>query len=111
MFDKKFLQASAERAIKTFAQALLALFGANAANVLTSDLGVNLKIALGASVLSVLTSVVSANIGNQGPSLAGETTAEPRIITIEVPVPAPAATTAKKRATAAAAKPTPKPKA
>lgn len=106
MYNLKFWQATAERAVKTLAQALIALTGANAANVLTSDLGTNLKVGLGAAILSVLFSIVSAQVGKTGPSLAGETT-EPRIITVEVPVKAPAAAVKKP----AAKKTTPKPAA
>ena len=90
MFEKKFLQATAERAVKTFVQVLLALFGTSTAGVLNADLGQSLKVALAATLLSVLMSFASAGVRNQGPSLAGETIEEPKIITVEVPVPAPA---------------------
>jgi hypothetical protein len=66
---KKFISAIAERAIKTFAQTAVATFGADIA-------GANLdafKIAAYAALLSVLTSLASAQFGSHGPSLAGET--------------------------------------
>ena len=89
----KFLAATAERAIKTFAQTLLALIGANQADILSVDNLAAVKVAGGAALLSVLTSFASSKIGVTGPSLAGETT-KPDVITItktvEVPAPAPA---------------------
>lgn len=74
MFDKSFLEATAERALKTFVQTLLALIGTNAAGVLSVDILPAAQVALSAAVLSVLTSFGSAKVGNEGPSLAGETT-------------------------------------
>lgn len=88
-----FLAATAERAIKTFAQTLLALLGANQADILTVDNLAAVKVAAGATLLSVLTSFASGKIGYAGPSLAGETTV-PDVITVtkevikEVEVPA-----------------------
>ena len=88
----KFLAATAERAVKTFAQTLLALIGANQADILSVDNLAAVKVAGGAALLSVLTSFASSKIGVAGPSLAGETTV-PDVITItktvEVPVPTP----------------------
>lgn len=66
---KKFLLAVVERAVKTFAQTLIATMGVDAA-------GANLdsvKIAAYAALLSVLTSIASAKFGAHGPSLASET--------------------------------------
>ena len=88
-----FLAATAERAIKTFAQTLLALLGANQADILSVDNLAAVKVAGGAALLSVLTSFASGKIGYAGPSLAGETTV-PDVITVtkevikEVEVPA-----------------------
>lgn len=90
MFEIKFLQAVAERAVKTFMQTLLALLGTNAAGVLTVDMLPAVEVAASATLLSVLTSFASSGVGKTGPSLAGETTAEPKIITVEVPVEVPA---------------------
>lgn len=109
MFEAKFLKATAERAVKTFVQTLLALLGTDAAGILTVDIAAAVQVAGAAALLSVLTSFGSASVGVTGPSLAGETTAEPRIITVEkvvekvVPAAAPAA--AKKTTKKAAPKP------
>jgi len=56
-----------DRAVKSFAQALLLLWAADGAfNVLEVDVKCALGIALGAFILSVLTSLVSAPVGDQG---------------------------------------------
>lgn len=110
MFEKKFLLAVAERAIKTFIQALLAVLGTDAVGVLSADFVSALQISVAASLLSVLTSFASANVGLVGPSLVGETTVpDVEIVTVEVEVPAKKPT-AKKTAAAkpAAKKPTAK---
>lgn len=106
MFEKKFLEATLERAVKTFVQTLLALLGTDAAGVLSVDIVAAAQVAGSAALLSVLTSFGSSKVGVAGPSLAGESTA-PRIEVVEkvVQVPAPAATAAKK---APAKKPAPK---
>ena len=72
MFNTAFLVAVLERAVKTFAQALVAVFATNASTLLNVDWGQALTVSGTAAVLSVLTSIVSANIGNFGPSLASE---------------------------------------
>lgn len=74
MFEKSFLEATAERAVKTFIQTILALVGTNAAGVLSIDILAAAQVALSAAILSVLTSFGSSKVGNEGPSLAGETT-------------------------------------
>ena len=57
----------ADRAVKSFAQALLLLWGADAGfNLLAVDIPSALGIAAGAAVLSVLTSLVSLPIGDRG---------------------------------------------
>lgn len=109
MFETKFLKAVAERAVKTFVEVLLALFGTSTAGVLEADFAASLQVAAAATLLSVLMSFASAGVAKQGPSLAGETIEEPKIITVEVPVPAPAAPakkTAAKKTTAAKPKQT-----
>lgn len=76
IFDKRFMLASAERAIKTFAQALLALF-VGGVTILTIDWQQALAVAGTAAVLSVLMSVVSKNLGKwEGPSLTDEALVE-----------------------------------
>ena len=70
--DKGFWIASAERAIKTFCQALVALFVAGV-TVLTIDWVQGLAVAATAAVVSVLTSIASYNVGPfLGPSLVDE---------------------------------------
>jgi hypothetical protein len=73
MFNKQFALAVLERALKTFAQALVAVFAAGAVTVLDVDWTQALAVSGTAALISVLTSIVSANIGNAGPSLASET--------------------------------------
>jgi hypothetical protein len=86
MFDQRFWIAAAERAIKTFAQSLLALIGTGAVGIMDLDWLQMLGISVTATLISVLTSVVSANFGsNPGPSLADETIEpEPLIVEVEV---------------------------
>jgi hypothetical protein len=67
---KKFISAVSERAIKTFAQAFLASIGANTVFAVSGLEA--LQIALSASVISVITSLASAQFGSHGPSLASE---------------------------------------
>jgi hypothetical protein len=73
MFTAAFWRATAERAVKTFAQTLVALLSAGAFNVLKAEWQESLGVAAGAAVLSVLTSIASAGVGNSGPSLGPET--------------------------------------
>jgi hypothetical protein len=84
MFDSRFWIAASERAIKTFAQTLIALIGTGMVGVMDLDWLQMLGIAATATILSVLSSVASANFGpNPGPSLADETV-EPDPILVEV---------------------------
>jgi hypothetical protein len=73
MWNKAFALATLERALKTFAQALIAVFAAGSVTVLDADWTQALAVSGTAALISVLTSIVSANIGNAGPSLASET--------------------------------------
>ena len=95
--EKLFWVAAGERAVKTFAQSLVALFAegvtilnidwqqglavaATAAlvSVLTIDWQQALAVSVTAAVVSVLTSVASVRLGQfEGPSLAGEAVVEP----------------------------------
>jgi hypothetical protein len=68
--SKQFWTDAAERAVKTFAQVLLAYFGADAFDVLNANWGNALSVALGAVVLSVLSSLVSVKLGNSGTASA-----------------------------------------
>lgn len=96
MFEKKFLIASGERALKTFFQTLVALLGTDATGLVNVDILASLQIALYASVLSVLSSFASASIGKPGPSLVGEST-EPQVLVVEKTAPVKPA--AKKKST------------
>ena len=61
MYSTNFLVAVAERAIKTFAQTLLATVGADAAGVFTASTLDAVTVAAGAALISVLTSFASAS--------------------------------------------------
>lgn len=76
----KFATAAAERAVKAFASALLAVLGAGAVDVLSVPWPRALAVAAGAAVVSVLTSVTSANFGNSGPALFGPETVDPETV-------------------------------
>lgn len=73
MWTRAWWIAAAERALKTVAQTLVALIGANAVDVTQLNWPSLLGIAATAGIVSVLTSVGSARVGNPGPSLADET--------------------------------------
>lgn len=70
--DRKFFNSALERALKTFAQTLAALIGANAVNVIDIDWPALAGISATAAVVSVLTSIASYNVGAPGPSLGFE---------------------------------------
>lgn len=68
-----FWKATAERAIRTFAQTMLAMLGFKVFDVLSADWKQLFGVSLGAAVLSVLTSIVASEIGDKGtPSLVEE---------------------------------------
>lgn len=69
----EFWSAAGERAVKTFAQTLLAVWGAGAVSPMDIDWKAALLTAVFAAVASVLTSIASSGGGNPGPSLASET--------------------------------------
>lgn len=82
MFDIDFWKASAERALKTFVQVLIASFGTDQMGILDLPWETALSLAASAALLSILTSLGSANLGSKaGPSLVGETT-KPEIIEV-----------------------------
>lgn len=84
MFEKKFLEAVAERAAKTFAQTLVAALGVDAMGWLSADLKGAISFALASTAMSVLTSFASNGVGNSGPALFGpETTDEARTVVVE----------------------------
>ena len=73
--SKAFLLATLERALKSAAQAVV--IGVTASdtgpiNAFALDYKGAIGFAVGAAVLSILTSLASAPIGNNGPSLANE---------------------------------------
>mgnify|MGYP000173821378 CR=1 FL=1 len=74
MTSTAFWRAAAERAVRTFAQALIAVLGVGATSVLDVDWPGALSAAALAALLSLLTSVASSGVGDPGPSLGAETT-------------------------------------
>lgn len=72
MFSIAFLKATAERAAKTAAQALVAVMTADGFGLLDADWTARLSAAGLAAVLSLLSSIGSAGAGNPGPSLSTE---------------------------------------
>lgn len=72
-----FWAASIERAIKTFAQSIVAVIGV--AGVTPADVDWKQLLAVGgiAAGVSLLTSIVSAPVNNTGPSLASEVLSPP----------------------------------
>ena len=64
--SSQFVQDAVERAVKTFAQAVLAFFGAGALDIVSADWGEALSLGVGGAVLSLLTSVASYKAGNTG---------------------------------------------
>lgn len=75
--EKLFWIAAGERAVKTFAQSLVALFVAGV-TVLTIDWQQALAVSATAAVVSVLTSIASVRLGPfEGPSLVDEALVEP----------------------------------
>ncbi len=62
----RFWISALERSVKTAAQTAVALIGAEAFDVLTADWQELAAVSAGAAFVSVLTSVASANIGEQG---------------------------------------------
>ncbi len=68
--NSRFWINAVERAVKTAAQTAVALIGAEAFDVLSANWEQLASVSAGAAFVSVLTSVASANIGEQGdPSL------------------------------------------
>jgi hypothetical protein len=71
-FNRAFLAAAVERAVKTFAQTLAALLAGTGSGVLDVDWSGRLSVAGMAAVVSLLTSVASGGVGRAGPSLVNE---------------------------------------
>jgi ABC-type uncharacterized transport system permease subunit len=67
VFSKAFWLSTTERAVKTFVQALLAVLTIGPAfNILHANWSEALGVSLGATVLSILTSLASAPVGAPG---------------------------------------------
>ncbi|MDG4857369.1 holin [Streptomyces sp. T-3] len=64
-----FWTATAERAVRTFAQTLIAALGLDAADVLALPWGRGLALAGIAAVLSVVTSIATGGTGGRGPGV------------------------------------------
>jgi hypothetical protein len=73
MTRTKFWKDAAERATKTAAQVLVTFLGADLVDVLAVDWKRAAGIAAGAAVVSLLTSVASANVGESGTASLVET--------------------------------------
>jgi hypothetical protein len=70
MFNKVFWLEATERAVKTLAQFIIVLGAAGSLNVFTVDWQTNIGLALGGTLLSYATSIVSAGVSkNHSPSL------------------------------------------
>lgn len=73
MFTAKFWKGAVERALKSAAQALLGLWALDGFNAVEADYALAGGVALGAAILSVLTSIVSLAAGpTDSPSLVHE---------------------------------------
>ena len=66
MFTIKFWKDAGERAIRTAAQALLALWATDVSGVLTVDWVQAFSVAGLAAITSVLMSIVATNVGDKG---------------------------------------------
>jgi hypothetical protein len=77
MFTAQFWKASAERAVKTLAQTLIAILAVGQTTVLSVDWQQAAAVAATATLLSLLTSIASGSVGNYGPSLVSEAVLPP----------------------------------
>ncbi|WP_270227729.1 holin [Lactococcus garvieae] len=69
MFTKTFLKDILERAVKTFAQSMVAVMTAGATGILDVDWINALSVSLLATIVSVLTSIGSGTVGDQSTSV------------------------------------------
>ncbi|GFO50761.1 holin [Lactococcus petauri] len=69
MFTKTFLKDILERAVKTFAQSMVAVMTAGATGILDVDWINALSVSLLATIVSVLTSIGSGTVGDQSASV------------------------------------------
>lgn len=80
LFSKQFWEATGERAVKSLAQGLLATLGTaglGTVGVLHVDWVGVLSVGAGTGILSVLTSLASVTLGQDGPSLGPEALTAP----------------------------------
>lgn len=76
MWTSNFWLQSAERAVKSAAQSLIGLWALDGFNVLNADWLLAFGVAAGAGALSVLTSIVTAGVGEPNdPSAVKQTVA------------------------------------
>lgn len=66
MWTQPFWRDALERAIRTFAQALLALIGTDLVGVTELDWPTMLMVGATAAIVSVLTSIVATGVGDRG---------------------------------------------
>ena len=79
MFGTYFWKSTAERALKSFAQSLLAVLSASSMGLLDVDWVTSLSTAGMATILSVLSSIASTRVGSdQDPSALSSTRARTR---------------------------------
>ncbi|MER5255869.1 MULTISPECIES: holin [unclassified Streptomyces] len=78
MWTAGFWKATAERALRTFAQSLAAVLVAGATTLLDVDWKAALATAGMATLLAVLTAVGAANVGARGPGIMETPTARSR---------------------------------
>lgn len=69
MATAAFWRATAERMIRTFAQALIAALGLDSAGLVDAPWGDALSMAGGAAVLALLTAVATSGAGGDGPGV------------------------------------------
>jgi hypothetical protein len=66
MTTRAFWADAGERAVRTIAQALLALLGTDALGIVGLDWAQMLSVAAGAGLMSVLTAIVATGVGDKG---------------------------------------------
>ena len=76
MFNRAFAKAALERAVKTFAQTLVAVLGIGLTDVLAVDWKAAISAAAAATLLSLLSSIGSDALTGDGPSLTNAETIE-----------------------------------
>lgn len=69
MFSKEFWKATAERAVKTFAQAAVSFFVVGTTGLFDVEWVSVLSVSGAAALVSLLTSIASAGVNGSGPSL------------------------------------------